>query len=78
MGQAETLFDGPGVAVKGLEKCYYKGLMIFERGNGYFLGSWQDGKYNWLGTYVGSDGSKYEGGWLNGLMHGHGKFTWPK
>ena len=19
----------------------------------------------------------YEGGWKNGLMHGHGKFTWP-
>ena len=78
-GQAETLFDGREYkAICGFgAKCWSKGLMIFERGEGFYFGSWQSGKYNWLGRYHGSDGSRYEGGWMSGLMHGHGKFTWP-
>ena len=51
--------------------------MVFERGNGYYLGSWHLGKYHGLGKYQTIDGSQYQGGWLNGLMHGHGKFSWP-
>ena len=52
--------------------------MIFERGAGRYLGSWKGGKYHGLGHYSYADGSSYEGGFLCGLMHGHGKFRWPR
>lgn len=42
------------------------------------MGSWKGGKYHGLGHYSYADGSSYEGGFLCGLMHGHGKFRWPR
>lgn len=54
-----------------------KGLMIFERGQGRYFGGWHNGRYSGLGSYDYKLGISYEGGFLDGLMHGHGKFCWP-
>lgn len=51
--------------------------MIFERGQGRYLGSWHEGRYHGLGSYAYQMGASYEGGFMDGLMHGHGKFCWP-
>jgi len=29
------------------------------------------------GTYIWSDGKKYDGEWLNNKMHGQGHLIWP-
>lgn len=73
-GQAQTIYQ-----VNQPENAKFaKGLMVFERGSGLYLGGWSGGRYHGLGKYVSADdGARYEGGWINGLMHGHGKFTWP-
>ena len=54
------------------------GIMIFERGNGLYIGGWNKGRYHGFGRYEETNGVSYEGGWKDGLMHGHGKFTWPQ
>ena len=33
---------------------------------------------DFLGTYIWSDGRRYEGQWKENQMHGKGSFTWPE
>lgn len=72
-GKAETERFGH----HGQHRPNQKGLMIFERGHGRYLGSWLAGRYHGLGHYSYKMGISYEGGFADGLMHGHGKFCWP-
>mmetsp|Transcript_10257 Transcript_10257/g.23111 ORF Transcript_10257/g.23111 Transcript_10257/m.23111 type:complete len:395 (-) Transcript_10257:8-1192(-) len=45
---------------------------------GRYKGSWKRDKMTGSGTYRWSDGSVYEGFFVDGRPHGHGKFTWPE
>lgn len=67
----------PSAVGEEKQRCQ-TGIMIFERGTGIYIGEWQDGRYHGLGTYQEASGIRYEGGWSKGLMHGHGKFSWPR
>ena len=44
--------------------------MIFDRGDGLYIGQWFDGYYHGEGIYKQTDGVIYEGQWQKGLMHG--------
>jgi hypothetical protein len=43
----------------------------------YFLGDWSDDKAHGNGTYIHTDGAKYEGQWKEDKQDGQGKETWP-
>lgn len=53
---------------------FEKGPILFHDGSVY-KGHWNYlGKKHGFGTYVKSDGSKYEGFWLNDKIHGRGRY----
>lgn len=43
--------------------------MIHANGDIY-TGSWENDKANGFGTFIDSQGAKYEGYWVNDLQHG--------
>ncbi len=44
--------------------------------NGYYIGQVLNGKAHGMGTYYWNDGSKFEGNWVNGVIHGNGLLTY--
>jgi hypothetical protein len=55
----------------------FTALLIFQSGQGTYLGGWKNGKYHGFGVYQTQDGVSYQGTWSLGLMHGKGRFQWP-
>eukprot|EP00927_Polykrikos_kofoidii_P060625 TRINITY_DN55566_c0_g1_i1.p1 TRINITY_DN55566_c0_g1~~TRINITY_DN55566_c0_g1_i1.p1 ORF type:complete len:537 (-),score=71.02 TRINITY_DN55566_c0_g1_i1:34-1644(-) len=45
---------------------------------GQYKGAWKADSMNGMGTYMWSDGSCYEGNFVNGNMNGHGRLRWPE
>lgn len=43
--------------------------------NGYYIGQVTNGRANGMGTFYWNDGSKFEGIWENGIIHGNGLLT---
>ena len=78
IGLAETVDEFENAKLIKNLNMFKKGIMVFERGQGRYFGEWKNGRYEGIGCYSYKDGINYEGAFLNGLMHGHGKFQWPK